>query len=73
MSEEEFWEVYPLWLLWQAVDKKPSEFLLAMKMPAALLENFFELDDLMDRLSKINAERIAAEEEEIRKRSGNAR
>ena len=73
MTLEEFEQTYPLWVIWQAVGQKPSEFLLAMRMPSALLDNLLELDAAFDALSRINAERIAAEQEEIRKRTGSVR
>lgn len=66
MSEEQFEKVLPYWTLWRFVGQKPSEFLLALKMPNEIIESFMELDDLFDRLSRINAERIAEENKALR-------
>jgi hypothetical protein len=56
-SEQEFNQHYRLWSLWQAVERKPTEFLAALGLPSALLNMFFEADSILDKLQRQKADR----------------
>lgn len=56
VTQEEFEHFFPYWTLWQEVDRKPSEFILALQMPKNMLDVFMELDGLLDTMTRIYAE-----------------
>lgn len=51
-SYDEFEQYYPLWQLWTSVDKKPTEFIAALRLPARMLKIFFEIDNLTEIMAR---------------------
>lgn len=56
-SEKDFDRLYNYWTIWQAVDRKPTEFLAALRIPSYLWNFLVQVDSVFATMNEQKVKR----------------